>query len=139
NPLSAKLNNVLFTALTAGEGGDGDLRFKVNKETAGDTASLLFQTGWSGRAEMGLTGGDALSFKVSEDGSSWTEALRLDPPTGVVSGRAFDSVQVTVGFEAVVSVQPPSTGGIVFVSLVHPTVPQRTATGILSYDVGSSP
>ena len=34
---------------------------KVNKAAAGDTASLLFQTGWSGRAEMGTTGSDAFA------------------------------------------------------------------------------
>ena len=31
-------------------------RIKVNKAAAGETGSLLFQTGWSGRAEMGLAG-----------------------------------------------------------------------------------
>ncbi|AXQ96005.1 hypothetical protein LV780_19745 (plasmid) [Cereibacter azotoformans] len=29
-------------------------QLKINKALAGDTASLLFQTGWSGQAEMGL-------------------------------------------------------------------------------------
>jgi hypothetical protein len=38
NPLTAKLNKVLLTAKAAGEGGDGDLRVTVNKETAGDIA-----------------------------------------------------------------------------------------------------
>jgi hypothetical protein len=57
---------------------------KVNKATPGDTASLLFQSGWSGRAEMGLNGSDAFGVKVSADGSSWQEALRMD-----ASGRVF--------------------------------------------------
>jgi len=50
---------------------------KVNKATSGDTASLLFQTGWSGRAEMGLTGSDDFAVKVSPDGSAWTSALSI--------------------------------------------------------------
>ncbi|MCV9961538.1 DUF2793 domain-containing protein [Pararhizobium sp. BT-229] len=50
---------------------------KVNKALAGDTASLLFQTGWSGRAEMGLTGSDDFAVKVSPDGASWTSALSI--------------------------------------------------------------
>lgn len=50
---------------------------KVNKATAGDTASLLFQSGWSGRAEMGLTGSDDFAVKVSPDGSAWTSALSI--------------------------------------------------------------
>ncbi|WP_349435383.1 hypothetical protein [Pararhizobium sp. A13] len=50
---------------------------KVNKVAAGDTASLLFQSGWSGRAEMGLTGSNDFPVKVSRDGSVWTAALSI--------------------------------------------------------------
>ncbi|MBW9062921.1 DUF2793 domain-containing protein [Rhizobium herbae] len=50
---------------------------KVNKAVAGDTASLLFQSGWSGRAEMGLAGTDEFAIKVSPDGTSWTPALDI--------------------------------------------------------------
>jgi hypothetical protein len=64
-------------------------QLKVNKAAAGDTASLLFQTGFSGRAEMGLAGNDAWSIKVSANGSNWTEALTLNPATGHVTGAAI--------------------------------------------------
>ena len=37
--------------------------------------SLLFQSGWGGRAELGLIGDDDLSLKVSPDGGAWHEAL----------------------------------------------------------------
>jgi hypothetical protein len=57
-------------------------RLKLNKAAAGDTASLLLQDGHSGRAEIGLLGSDALHVKVSADGSSWTEVLRVDQATG---------------------------------------------------------
>jgi hypothetical protein len=57
---------------------------KVNKAAATDTASLLFQTNWSGRAEIGLAGSDDLSVKVSANGSSFSDALRVDAATGVV-------------------------------------------------------
>jgi Protein of unknown function (DUF2793) len=53
-------------------------QLKINKAAAGDTASLLFQTGWSGRAEMGLAGNDQFSVKVSADGSSWNTGLVID-------------------------------------------------------------
>ncbi|WP_246206571.1 DUF2793 domain-containing protein, partial [Propylenella binzhouense] len=85
NPLSAKLNKALFTAKTAAEGGDGDLRYTLNKEGAADVLSLLFQSGFSGRAELGLLGDDDLSLKVSPDGASWTEALRIDRTTGAAA------------------------------------------------------
>jgi hypothetical protein len=57
---------------------------KINKAAAGDTASLLFQTGYSGRAEIGTAGDDKLHVKVSADGSAWTETLVADPATGSV-------------------------------------------------------
>lgn len=63
-------------------------QLKINKATAGDTASLLFQTNWSGRAEMGTAGSDAFAIKVSADGTTWTEALSLNPATGLASGAA---------------------------------------------------
>jgi hypothetical protein len=84
NPFAAKLNKALWTALTAGEGGDGDLRFTLNKETAADVLSLLMQSGFSGRAEMGLIGDDDLAVKVSPNGSSWAEAIRINKTTGSV-------------------------------------------------------
>lgn len=58
---------------------------KVNKASVGATASLLFQTGFSGRAEMGLAGNDAFSIKVSADGTVFIDALSADPATGTVS------------------------------------------------------
>lgn len=63
-------------------------QIKINKATATDTASLLFQTGWSGRAEMGTTGSDGFAIKVSGDGSAWTTALEFDPATGISNGQA---------------------------------------------------
>lgn len=85
NPCLAKLNALLFTALYDGEGGTGNLYAKLNKEAATDTLSLLFQTGYSTRAEIGLIGNDDVLFKVSPDGSSFYEGIRIDRETGQVS------------------------------------------------------
>ncbi|SOC84902.1 Protein of unknown function [Ensifer adhaerens] len=52
-------------------------RMKLNKQAAADTASLLFQSDWSGRAEIGLLGNDALQFKTSPDGSGWSVGLEI--------------------------------------------------------------
>jgi len=68
--------------LLTNEGGDHQL--KVNKAAAGDTASLLFQTGFSGRAEMGTTGSDDFAIKVSDDGSAYKDALIVEADTGAV-------------------------------------------------------
>lgn len=87
NPLAIKSNAALFTARGSGEGGDGDLRLTLNKEAAGDVLSLLFQSGYGGRAELGLVGDEDLSLKVSADGGSWRRAFGVDRTTGRV---AFD-------------------------------------------------
>ncbi len=84
NPLSAKLNNALFASLNVAEGGSGDLRFKLNKESIGKTVSQLYQSNWSGRAETGLLGDDFYRIKVSPDGVSWNTALSVDSATGNV-------------------------------------------------------
>jgi hypothetical protein len=52
-------------------------QLKINKNTTGDTASLLFQNNYSGRAEFGLSGSDDFSVKTSVDGSAWVEALKI--------------------------------------------------------------
>lgn len=56
-----------------------DQRLKLNKASETDTASLLFQSNWTGHAEMGLAGDTGFSIKVSADGSSWTQVMHADP------------------------------------------------------------
>lgn len=75
--------------LLSHEGGGHQL--KINKSSAGETASLLFQSNWTGHAEMGLSGNTGFSIKVSPDGGTWTDALRFDPTTGAASGAAVQN------------------------------------------------
>jgi hypothetical protein len=58
---------------------------KINKAGAADTASVLYQTAFSGRAEIGTAGDDDFHVKVSPDGSAWNEAILIDKDTGEVS------------------------------------------------------
>ncbi|MDT8853499.1 DUF2793 domain-containing protein [Paracoccaceae bacterium Fryx2] len=60
-------------------------QLKVNKAASGDTASLLYQTGFSGRAEMGTAGSDDFAIKVSADGAAWNTGLTVAAATGRVS------------------------------------------------------
>lgn len=76
NRLAVASDAVLLT-----HAGD-DHRLKINKAGTGDTATLLFQSGFSGRAEMGLAGNDAFSIKVSPDGSAFLTGMSVDPATG---------------------------------------------------------
>ena len=79
NKLSISSASALFNHVGAGH------QVKVNKNAAADTASFLFQTAFSGRAEMGTTGDDNFHFKVSPDGTTWKEALVVDKTTGACS------------------------------------------------------
>lgn len=62
-----------------------DIQLKLNKQDAGDSASVLFQTGFSGRAEFGLTGDDDFHMKVSPDGGVYYDAVVIDKDTGDIS------------------------------------------------------
>jgi hypothetical protein len=59
-------------------------QLKINKAESSDTASLLFQTGFSGRAEMGISGSDDFEIKVSPDGNTFRTALSIDADNGAV-------------------------------------------------------
>jgi hypothetical protein len=79
NKLAVKSAALLFDNV-----GNG-VQAKLNKHAAGDTASLLYQTNYSGRAELGLAGDDDFHVKVSPDGAAWSEALKIAAASGVVS------------------------------------------------------
>src|SRR5690606_27161488 len=53
----------------------GSHRLTINRNQSADTASVLFQTDFSGRAEFGLAGDDAWRVKLSADGNDWTVVL----------------------------------------------------------------
>ena len=63
-------------------------QLKINKDEAVDTASVLFQTDYSGRAEFGLSGDDDFHVKVSANGSAWHEALVIDRTSGAVRAKS---------------------------------------------------
>jgi hypothetical protein len=75
NPLSVYGSSALFNG--------ANFNFVVNKSASANSASVIFQDGFSGRAQIGLTGSDNLSFKTSANGSNWTTAIALDAATGV--------------------------------------------------------
>ena len=79
NRLAVSSDAALFTHDGAGH------QIKVNKAASTDTASLMFQTNFTGHAEMGLAGDDAFAIKVSADGLAWDTALRADPVTQTIT------------------------------------------------------
>ena len=59
-------------------------RMAINKAAAAQTASVQFQDNYTSMAEIGLTGNDNFSVKVSPNGSSWKSALVVDRTSGWV-------------------------------------------------------
>jgi hypothetical protein len=79
-----------------------DHRLKLNKASGGDTASLLYQSNWTGHAEMGLARDTDFHVKVSGDGTNWAEAMvaraadgRVSFPSGAVPAPARAYVSTT--------------------------------------------
>ncbi|HCO54415.1 MAG TPA: hypothetical protein DIT93_05280, partial [Pelagibacterium sp.] len=56
---------------------------------------MIFQSGWSGRAEIGLAGDDDFTFKVSDDGADFKSAMRLEGATGFVRFSSFAGCAVS--------------------------------------------
>ncbi|MGB4828742.1 MAG: DUF2793 domain-containing protein [Paracoccaceae bacterium] len=102
-------------------------QLKLNKAAPGDTASLLFQTGFSGRAEMGTVGSDNFAVKVSADGTTFNTVLQAVAASGVAelpSGARLpdgSAVAPALAFSA-------DTG----------TGLHRTAAGEIGLDVGGA-
>lgn len=141
---SADANNRLAvrgeaTLLTHDE--SGSHRLKLNKAAPGHTASLLFQTQWSGRAEIGAMGNDALSIKVSADGASWMTGLAVQADGRVAIGavnaaRAALHVggAIVVGSMSRNALPDPSAigaGGLAY-------VPDAQGGGVLAFCDGTS-
>ncbi|MGO9743987.1 MAG: hypothetical protein ACLPN5_21210 [Roseiarcus sp.] len=57
----------------------------LNKAASTDTASIIFEDGFSGRAQMGLNGSDSYSLKVSPDGSTWYTGFTVTNAVGVLT------------------------------------------------------
>lgn len=110
NKLAVASSSILFTNI------GNNVQIFLNKNAAGDTASTLYETGFSGRAEVGLTGDDNFHFKVSPNGSSYTEALILDKTTGVATMQDIllkNNCQVTSDFSATSNIVLANVTGLV--------------------------
>ena len=76
NRLSMNTPAVLLNNAGAG------IEATVNKAAAGNDAAFAFKTGFSARALIGLLGSDDFSVKVSPNGSTFFDAIRIDRTSG---------------------------------------------------------
>lgn len=116
-----------------------DHQLKLNKAADTDTGTMVFQTGFSGRAEMGLAGDDDFSLKVSPDGSAWNTALQADGTSGFVTTPRLSTGTIKVFEDSVSSITTPGASGFVMITMVDSLYPQSQHSGILVYDTGASP
>lgn len=65
-----------------------DMKAIINKHATGDIGSFLFQTNGSERAEFGCLGDDNFTLKVSPDGSTLFNALKILCASGRVAFKA---------------------------------------------------
>ena len=115
---------------------------KVNKAGAADTASLLFQSGWSGRAEIGLAGNDDVAVKVSADGATWRDALTIDAASGFATVAGITGAVIELADGAVATLPAPARSGAVLICTQRaPGNPHPLAFhgGFFLYDAGASP
>lgn len=119
---------VASTATLLSHDGAGH-QVKVNKATAGDTASLVFQTGYSGRAEMGTAGSDAFAIKISPDGVNWSTGLSFDPASGQAVMSSGVQVSQAVIAQADITDVEIAGGDIAGVTLTGCTISAPTVTG----------
>ncbi|MGA2492052.1 MAG: hypothetical protein ABSF67_03775 [Roseiarcus sp.] len=92
NPLSVYGASALFNGVS--------FSFTINKAAAADTASIIFEDGFSGRAQIGLNGADDFSFKVAPDGATWATALTIAAATGAATfgGALLSTSAAGVGY-----------------------------------------
>lgn len=112
-----------------------DHRQKINKAAAGNTASQLYQTGFSGRAELGLAGDDDFHLKVSADGATWHEAMVVDRATGAVT---FPGSDLSGALGNLWSGKTWAALGTSITSQAHYTTPLAALLGLTLVNLGVS-
>lgn len=133
--------------------GGSDMRLKINKNAAANTATAMFQSGFSGRAEFGLAGDDNFRIKVSPDGTSWADAIVIDKATGNValpatalgdvSGPASSTNNALARFSGTTgkavqgsAVLVNDDGSLRLPSVTAPTAPTADALQLAAMDYG---
>jgi Protein of unknown function (DUF2793) len=111
NRLAVASSAVLLTHDGAG------VQLKLNRNSGGDNASVLIQSGYSGRAEIGCLASDDLVLKTSPDGASFSIGLTLVSAAGGVPRIPSAAVAglpsaATAGAGALIFVSDASGGAV---------------------------
>lgn len=115
----------------------GDVQLKINKDNNTDTASLLFQTGFSTRGEFGLIGENDFELKVSPDGTNYYQSYVVDKDTGDVDFKQDISVVGVLkhseirDYSETVAMNATATGAVT-IDYDNGNIHQLTLTGDIS-------
>ena len=106
----------------------GGHQLKINKADDSHTASLLFQSNYQGRAEMGTMWGRDFHIKTSSDGNRWQDAMAVDSATGIArfpSGIAHSATGKKQS--GLIFLSPSDSGTVIFQPLGVRTQALKTA------------
>ena len=122
NRLVVQADGALFSHAGAGH------RLSLNKASVTETASVLFQSDWTGHAEMGLAGENAFALKLSPDGMGWQTALRADPVTEEITLSPGTTPRMILRNDTM-QIDAPVTGSAVQANATDATVGKLLGVG----------
>jgi hypothetical protein len=115
----------------------GGHQLKINKVDDDHAASLLFQSNYQGRAEMGTMWGRDFRIKTSADGDHWRDAVVVDGATGIARFPAGIAHSATGKKQSGLIFLSPSDGGmVIFQPLgVRAQAPKTAKLASISADI----
>lgn len=83
-------NNLIQSNFIAFDSQDSDLQLRLNKVTAGNVNSLLYQTNFVTTAEVGTISDNNYQIKVTNDGSNYNNAVNIDASNGISNIKGYN-------------------------------------------------
>jgi len=83
-------------------------------------------------------GDNDLTFKVSADGVTFQNGLKMRGSDGLVDMPCVRSGRVNLALDTVVDIPTPGVGGMVALSLSDAAFPQTSHSGLFAFDTGGT-
>jgi len=115
-----------------------DHRVVINKNAEADTSSVVFQSGYTGHAEIGLMGDNEFRLKTSANGLDWQTPFKVALSTGQVQASSVATGKFTLSMNNVARINTPKAGGIFVFMVSGGNYPAVYHSGIIAFDTGPS-
>lgn len=109
-----------------------DARLYLNKAATANTASTLYETNYSGRAEVGLCGDDNFHFKVSANAATWYDALTIAAASGRVTANYGLALAGSASGATVLQAQAAATGTLTLPAATDTLVGRATTDTLIN-------